>query len=587
MKKFFNKKFSSFTYLNITQFLGALNDNVYKLLTVYFLIQTLGIQNSYSILATTGAIFVLPFLLFSAFSGTMADRFSKRNIIVLTKILELFVMTLGVMAFAFQSIYGSYIILFCMATQSALFGPSKYGIIPEIVETDKISRANGLMTSFTFVAIIIGTFLASFMTDITGRDFIVSSLLCTVIALIGVLTSLGIEYTPPSGSHQKFNIGFLEQVYDTAKLAKTVPSLLPCMLGSAYFLFLGAFLQLNIIPFAVESLGLSDVQGGYIFLLTALGIGTGSVLAGKISGKTVELGLVPFSAYGITIGLFLLDAFSNHLFVVIPLVMVLGALGGIFQIPLDSYIQVSSPNQYRGQVVGATNFLSFLGVLVASGFVYVISGVFHLHADKGFTIMGFFTIFIAIIYTFLFFDYITRFIGMLISRLHFRTTFHGSDNIPDQPAVYLCTHTAWNDTLLLLGSQRRRVRFFIENEQCHSKWLKRCYHLLRVVMIPPIEPLDNNPDCLRAIRNTLEKGISVCIFVQNPDIQAEIQKLSSSYSFKEVLKDTPYPIIPVTIDKGEKELKSGYLTSLLKKFRVPASIHFGSSINIKAAICLF
>ena len=140
----FFDRFSSFTYLNVTQFLGALNDNIYKLLIVYFFIQLEGIEYSHQILATTGAVFVIPFLLFSAISGTLADRFSKRDIIVTTKILELVIMGLAVCAFAFQSKWGSYAILFMLATQSAIFGPSKYGIVPELVASEKISESQRL-----------------------------------------------------------------------------------------------------------------------------------------------------------------------------------------------------------------------------------------------------------------------------------------------------------------------------------------------------------------------------------------------------------------------------------------------------------
>ncbi len=306
---FFNR-FSSFTYLNVTQFLGALNDNIYKLLIVYFFIQLEGIEYSHEILALTGAIFVIPFLLFSAFSGTLADRFSKRDIIVTTKILELVIMGLGVCAFAFQSKWGSYAILFLLATQSAIFGPSKYGIVPELVTSEKISKANGLMTSLTFLAIIMGTFLASFLIQVTGRNFIISSIFCTFIALAGVVTSFCIEPTPPSGSLKKFHPFFLREIYRTLKIARQEISLLPAILGAAYFLFVGAFTQLNIIPFTVQSLQLSDVEGGYLFFLTALGIGIGALIAGKISGRIVELGLVPFGALGISICAFFLDIFS-------------------------------------------------------------------------------------------------------------------------------------------------------------------------------------------------------------------------------------------------------------------------------------
>ncbi|HEV8051236.1 MAG TPA: MFS transporter, partial [Parachlamydiaceae bacterium] len=554
---------SSFTYLNTTQFLGALNDNIYKLLIVYFFIQIEGIESSHKILAITGAIFVLPFLLFSASSGTMADRFSKRNIIVLTKTLEFVTLSLGVLAFQYESKIGSYFVLFLMATLSAIFGPSKYGILPELVASDKISKANGLMTSFTFLAIILGTFSASFLLDITNRHFIIAALFSTFMAFIAMAASFCIEYTPPSGSLKRFNIFFLGEITRTLKNASTHPSLLTAIFGSAFFMFLGAFVQLNMIPFALQSLHLSDVQGGYLFLLTALGIGSGCILAGKISGKTVELGLVPIAGIGVTISCYLLDLFSDQLFVVIPLVVILGLFGGIYQIPLDSYIQVTSPNTSRGQIVAATNFLSFFGVLCASALLFLITETFGLKADKGFTIVGSLTLLVTIAIGFQFFDYFTRFIAMILSNLHFKTKLKGIENIPeDHPAIFVCTHTAWNDTLLLLGAQRRRMRFFIQQEMDHRHpWIKRLYRMLRVVFIPDIEPLENNPACLNVIRSTLKRGIAVCIFVENQDLLIEIDKLKQSYSFQEILDESgTCSIIPVVIEKGEKQTQSAFLT---------------------------
>lgn len=578
MTSAFLNRFSSFTYLNVTQFLGALNDNVYKLLIVYFFIQLEGIEYSHQILASTGAVFVIPFLLFSALSGTLADRFSKRDIIVTTKILELVIMGLAVCAFAFQSKWGSYAILFMLATQSAIFGPSKYGIVPEIVSSEKISKANGLMTSFTFLAIILGTFLASFFIQITGRNFIISAIFCTFIAIVGLITSFGIEPTPPSGSEKRFQFFFLREIYQTLKLARQYVSLLPAMFGSAFFLFIGAFTQLNIIPFAVQSLQLSDIEGGYLFFLTALGIGTGALIAGKISGRIVELGLVPIGAFGVAISAFLLDFFSAQLFAIIPFVTLLGVFGGIFEIPLDSYIQVASPRQSRGQMVAATNFMSFVGVLCASGLIYLNSEVFGIRSDQGFTLVGLITVFVAFAFTYQFFDYLTRFIASILSRLHFRTRFEGQENIPDCPALYVCTHTAWNDTLLLLGSQRRVMRFFIEHEQQHSSWMRKLYRLLRVVFIPDIEPLVKNRACLEAIQKNLNKGISVCIFIKSWDIYSEVEKLHKTEPFNQILEEANFPIIPVRIEKGVKQPRSQISQKLFAKFQVPAFIKFGNIV---------
>jgi len=573
---FLVRRFSSFTYLNVTQFLGALNDNIFKLLIVYYFIQLQGVENSHTILALTGAIFVLPFLLFSESSGTLADRFSKRNIIVLTKLLELFIMIGGILAFIYESRYGGYGILFLLATQSAIFGPSKYGIVPELVEENKITKANGLMTSFTFLAIIIGTFCASFVLDVTGKNFIFAAIFCAGLSVIGLLTSFCIEYTPPSGSHKRFNILFVTEIARTLKKAYTVPSLLAAIFGSAFFLFLGAFVQLNIIPFAVNILHLSDIQGGYLFLLTAFGIGVGSFIAGKISGPAVELGLVPLSALGITGCCYFMDFFSEHFLLVIPLVFIEGILGGIYQVPLDSYIQVSSPNQYRGQIVAATNFLSYFGVLLASCLLYAVTEGFGFGADKGFTVLGTITLVVSIVVIFQFFDYFSRFAGMLLSRLHFRTTLKGEDDIPQTPAIYICTHTAWNDTLLMLGAQRRRMRFFIEHEQEHNRWMKKLYKMLRIVNIP--ETLENNPQCLEEIRALIKKGISVCIFSNNPDICQEFNKLVCNHPIEKLIKSEKIPVVPVLIEKGKKEKEARLFKRILGRIHVPAQISFGSIV---------
>ncbi|MCB1136375.1 MAG: MFS transporter, partial [Chlamydiia bacterium] len=344
LRSFFTRQCSSLTYLNVTQFLGAMNDNIFKLVIAYYLIDIQGAKNSETILATAGAVFVLPFLLFSASSGTLADRWSKRNIIVSAKFLEVLIMALGIWAFQVESPMGCYVILFLMATQSAYFGPSKYGIVPEIVTSDRISKANGLLTMFTFLAIIVGTFLASFITQVSGRDFIIAAMLCTCVALAGFISSFYISYTPPAGSDKKLNPLVPYVIYSTLKKASERHCLLTAAFGSAYMMFIGAFFQLNIIPFAMQCLHLSDVEGGYLFLLTALGIGTGSVLAGKLSGRFVELGLVPFAGIGIILCYFGIDYYSESLSAAIILTLLVGVFGGIFVIPFDTFIQVTSPN---------------------------------------------------------------------------------------------------------------------------------------------------------------------------------------------------------------------------------------------------
>ena len=208
MRWFFRSDFRSFYLLNATQFLGALNDNIFKLLVIYFLIHIQGAEAAPIILSLAGAIFVIPFLLFSSGAGVLADRISKRTIIVAAKILELIIMLFAVSTIFSKWGFGCYIALFLMATQSALFGPSKYGIIPELVESKKVSKANGSMTSFTYLAIILGTFLASFITDITNKNFLLVSGVCVFISILVLVSSLGIAKTVSQGSSENLNSFF-------------------------------------------------------------------------------------------------------------------------------------------------------------------------------------------------------------------------------------------------------------------------------------------------------------------------------------------------------------------------------------------
>jgi acyl-[acyl-carrier-protein]-phospholipid O-acyltransferase/long-chain-fatty-acid--[acyl-carrier-protein] ligase len=560
MNLFHNRLFSSFTYLNITQFLGALNDNIYKLLVVYFLINLQGIENSPLILSLSGAIFVLPFLLFSTSSGILADRFSKRNIIVLTKILELVIIAFGILAFAFESIVGSYLVLFALATQSALFGPSKYGIIPELVSSEKISEANGVMSSFTFIAIILGTFLASFITDVTGKDFVLAILVCIFVAILGVFTSYCIEFTPPSGSTKRFNVFFFKEIISTLTLAKQYPSLITAILGSSFFMFLGAYMQLNLIPYAVSSLNLTDIQGGYLFLITALGIGLGSFLAGKISGRAPELGLVPLAGIGAGLSCLLLYLFSNHLLAVIPLVILAGMFGGLFAIPQDAFIQVASPNDTRGQIIATNNFIAFLGVLLASALLYVNTQILNLSPATGFLIVGILTLMMSTFIGIKNFDYFSRFLGMILAKLHFKTTENGKETVPETAVFFICEQKSCSDILLLLASKRLRIRFFAEESIKHEiPFLDKLYAFLKIKIIAN----KLTTEVCKEMKECLKQNISVCLLTKKGG-----RKTGDLPQIKKLLEETKVPLVEVTI---EKEKRNGLFSS---RWQVPAHMTF-------------
>lgn len=382
------QKTHSLLFLNIAQFLSALNDNLYKLAFVFFAISLYGKEHTEKIFSVVGTVFVIPFLLFSSLTGIVADRFSKKKVLVIAKALEVVIMFLAIVAFLSKSTLIGYGLLFLLAAQATLFSPAKYGIIPEIVPRDQVAKANGLLTSCTYIGIIAGTFFASLLTDLSHGNFAFIGGVCLILAVIGFLASLGIKQTAPAGGKKKPRIFFLKEIFDTLKEASKSPPLLPVILSAAYFLFIAAYAQLNVIPFAIRHLGLNAAEGGYLFLAPAIGIAIGAFFGGRSSHERIELGLSFVSLLAVALLFLGIGLIPPTLIGTVILLVFLGLFAGFFIVPLETYIQVFSPPQSRGHVIASNNFLSFCGVLLASGFLFLSSIVLTFTPAQGFFILG-------------------------------------------------------------------------------------------------------------------------------------------------------------------------------------------------------
>ncbi len=542
MRWFAKTNYRSFYLLNATQFLGALNDNVFKLLVIYLLINIKGPAAANTILSLAGAIFVIPFLLFSSSAGILADRLSKRTIIVYTKILELLIMSFGLIAVMFGSEIGSYTALFFMAAQSALFGPSKYGIIPELVESKMVSKANGSMTSFTYLAIILGTFLASFIADITHKNFVIEALFCVFIAILGLLTSLGIARTAPQNSPKRINPFFLYEIYQTLKMSWNVPHLLPAIFGSSFFLFVGAFSQLNIIPFAMQSLGLSEVGGGYLFLAVAVGIAIGAVLAGQLSKDKVEPGLSCITGYFIGIFFIALYFFSYSLIMTIIWLALLGVVGGAYLIPFDSFIQVNSPDEKRGQVIAAANFFSFTGVLMAAFCLYFISENLGFSAASGFFLMGVITLVVNVVMTgrlsSLFFPF---FVKKILKRFR-KLSVAGPT--PSQDTLIILQSNSWWDAILLYSCLPNLMILVPSPFLRRFPWFNGWVDSIRIVPDDLDDPRHINR-LNEVIKKWQDRHHTVCLFVRKREDAPELIK-----AYKKSLDRIRCPIL---FAHGKKE----------------------------------
>ncbi|WP_215216701.1 MULTISPECIES: MFS transporter [Candidatus Rhabdochlamydia] len=382
--------------LNLAQALGVVNDNIFKFTMVFLLIETLGDMKASFILSATGAIYVIPFLLFSSYAGILADRLSKQKLLVFMKGIEVLAMGIAIVAFAARVPWLCYSLLFILAVHSAVMSPSKYGMIPELVSQHMVPRANGLITSASYLAIIFGTFLASFLTEKTHSQFTWIACICFMIALGGFFAALGIKKTPAQATRIKAHPFFLKEIYYTLKIASLTPHLVTAIFSSAFFLFIGAFTQLNVIPFAIQTLHLSKIAGGYLFLVSALGIAAGAFLAGKLSKYKTSLGLSCVACLGIAINFLFLSITTSLPLVVISLILI-GAFGGLFAVPFDTFIQLNSKDERRGQMIAAANFFSFTGVFIASLLLYVFSQFLELSSASGFAAVAALTLLVFLV----------------------------------------------------------------------------------------------------------------------------------------------------------------------------------------------
>lgn len=375
---------ASFRRLNATQFLGAMNDNILKLLIIFCLIGAQGAANAGVITATVGAAFVLPFLLFSAPAGCLADRLRKSRVIVAVKVIEVVVTALAVVAFYFGWHNGLYLVIFMMATHSAFFAPAKYGVIPELTGREQLSRANGLIESFTYLAIILGTILASVLTQAVNGRYWLAALFSLVVAVAGLWSAQGMETTTRSDESRHVAL-FPTEILRTVMAIRHDRHLMLAVIGQAYFMFVGAYAQLNLIAYGMQEMKLSEAHSGYLFLGAALGIGGGSLLAAKLSGRDVEFGIVPIGALGLTIAPILLHAVPSSLVTCLLILALFGISAGLFSLPLQTFIQFRADPARRGEVLAASSFINWVGVLLASGLTYLFSGPLGLSAAQGFS----------------------------------------------------------------------------------------------------------------------------------------------------------------------------------------------------------
>jgi len=541
-----HEKHQSLLWLNTTQFLGALNDNILKLLIIFFLIGSQGVAKAGVITACVGAAFVLPFLLFSAPAGCLADRLHKSRLIKIIKAIEVAVTLLAVVAFAFKLEWGLYAVVFLMATHSAFFAPAKYGIIPEIASRDDLSRVNGLIESFTYLAIIVGTALASVLAQATGGRFWIAALVCLVVALVGLASASRLETTRQEDASRKVSL-FPSEILRTVLAVRHDRDLMLAIIGLAYFMFVGAFAQLNLISYGMQQLGLSEAGSGYLFLAAALGIGGGSLLAAKLSGRDVEFGIVPIGAIGLTASAILLHTVPSTIASCVFILVLFGISAGLFSLPLQTFIQFRAEPDKRGEVLAASSFINWVGILLASALTWLFSGPLQLYAAQGFSVIGIMTLALTIITLWLLPDFLLRFIGLVTMRIFYRLRIIGAENLPvEGPALLIPNHVTWVDALLLSATCQRRIRFVMERRIYNTPLLRWLFRMMGVIPVSSKDGRKEMVEFIKSARTALDDGYMVCIFAEGALTRNGMLREFRG-GFERIVKDSGYPVIPVYI----------------------------------------
>lgn len=536
----------------MTEFLGALNDNIFKmilsLMAVVYVAQDVESGSVFSSsfrIAMVGAVFILPFILFSGYGGYFADRYAKRDVLVHIKVLEVVVMSVAFFVLPIGHFHLNLVILFLMATQSAFFSPAKYGILPEMFSEKELSRANGLVEMTTFLAIILGAFLGAYLFECFEAHTFWRGFFMLTLAVVGYICSFGIEKTSAAVREISMPahpwavvVAGLRQIFNHKSLG-------PAVGGIIWFWFLGALIQMMLLVISKDVLNLDAFHTGLLPLFLAFGIGLGCVLAGQLSGDRVELGLVPVGGFGVGIGsLLLYTALPDYEALSFSLAF-MGLFAGFFIVPLNAYVQKKAPQDKKGQTLATINFLTMSGVFIASGF-FALWGLIGLPVSSLVLFIGAGTLLLTLTVLFKRPLYLLRFILWSITHIIYRLRFEGLENIPEKgPALIVSNHVSYVDGLLVSAAcPGRPIRFFIDGTIYDYKLLNWFFKMIGAI---PVRPGKKVLWSIKSAISCLDRGELVCIFAEGT-LSRTGNILRFQKGLEKIAQKADVPVIPAHLD---------------------------------------
>lgn len=549
----------------ITQFFGAFNDNVFKN-SLIILIAFQGAQfvetNSDILINIAAALFILPFFLFSATAGQWIDKYEKSKSIRMIKLLEVVIMTLAAYALIQGYIVMLIALLFLMGAQSTFFGPAKYSYIPQHLKVAELVEGNAWVQMGTFVAILLGTILGGVLiAQEQGRHYVAYAIV--LFAIAGYLSSLFIPLTPSLNKNLKINWNVFSETTRNIKFLKGNRIVFLSVLGVSWFWFLGATYLVQLPNYTKTTLGGNEQVVTLLLTLFTVGIGTGSLLCNRLSGKKIEIGLVPFGSIGLT--LFGIDLFfsqpdvlpvvtiglkeflSNGYLRLITDVVLIGFFGGLYIVPLMSLVQQRSDPQHMSRVIAGNNIINAL-LMVLSAIVAIVVLSLGFSIAQLFLLVAVLNVLVAVYIYSLVPEFFMRFLVWLLIHSVYHVKVKGLDKVPEEgPAVLVCNHVSFVDALIVAGCIRRPVRFVMYYKIYDLPILHFIFKTAKAI---PIAGKYQDKSLLKKafvdIDEALADGDLVCIFPEGK-ITANGKMNTFRDGVERIIEQRAVPVVPMAL----------------------------------------
>ncbi len=540
----------------VAQFLGAANDNAFKVTILLLILATVPDEATQVLYASSAtAFFPIPFLLFSPIAGYLADRFPKHRVLFWTKVPEIAAMGLATAGFAAASLPLLLFALFLMATHSAFFSPAKYGIFPEVFDNKDLSLANGILELATNLAILVGSIAGVYVYSLFKATLVSAGLTYVAVAVAGTAAVSFAPRAVAGNPRAEFAWNVLASVRQDWQETKKRPVLVYTLLGIAYFGFLGA-LFLTLIPvFGKNVLHLPEENAGILLAVLSIGIAGGAVVAGRLSRGHVEIGLVPLGSLGISLCAFDLGLFGDgswRLPLGLPAraaldLVLLGFASGCFIVPLNSLLQQRSPEGMKGRLIAFSNVLTFTAVLCAAVVPWLLTGVLGLTTSQVILFSAFLTVGGSLYVMNLLPDFLVRLVLWLLTNTIYRVRTVGEENLPREGALFVANHTSWVDFLLIGGACDRMIRFLMF--RAYYEWPALNWFFRRMGAIPVAggDPPRKTEESLAIAREQIRQGHAVCIFAEGA-ITRTGNLLKFKRGFERIAAHAECPIVPIYVE---------------------------------------